>query len=1174
MPNDSSNSRKGKSNFAPKTGYTHKNQQIDFVDEYSFAQTQLDSQDLLKVNTFIACFNAGERISMSSRVSNFSISTFGSFCEILITKKIYGPFLLILPPELVKMWFDAISQSKIITTVLYNAPPEKRNQISNDFYKKDGSYTFHLLITTSDIYREDINKFKSMNFAFSLINRNDDQQQIEVNSHSIIFNQFESFGRYTIETHKMISTINRLTLPSEEKDKIYFVQKQFQLFFPSYDTENLLLESPTIKYVNCPLTQTQRMSIKNLLYQHTNDIKGNNFKILRREIERVCHHPYLIFGNELTYKENIIEASSKIQTLNEIIANHHSHVLIVSDYIKMLDIVEDFLLTTDHAYTRDKFSNGIILMHIRDFSLQEMIEKSETIIFTDVFVDGIKGNKHLIRLTCDDLTESNWEHIKDEQLCKFASIKAFINIDSKSSFTETSQPTELSDSFLSLAEMDNFWEIFLESDLNDENTAEEHQPIKKLSIRQRNQFIRCIFNFYWNRWEYVRKYTGLNLSDDDLRTVADIIIRKIYNLSQHQGNYFAVSDILRNEATDESLIDFDDKIIPYLRSNADNFLNRLQILRFFEIASKAEITTEFQIPDDMKEVWWTKDHSMAMVKFVANHGFSEFDDIDLENTDIYNYISENITTIKDVIDFVVLNTDQASKICETPYVVEYFFVNDEFKSKWNKEDITKVVKFLFNHGIPIDKDGSEDYNAFHEKLKIENKSAEDIQAIVKNMIDNATAKSNIEIFHDHTEDFIEHITTMKELHFIINGRTDEEILFILHRTKKWSQLPKLFNSQIEMKFFKLLFQGGFDALPEISRDPDILAAFGKTKPSALTKFTKVSARIHLIAGSIRLGKEITEDVVNQYIKRSRKGTSDDQNSAQEPNSSPKPKSRSKPKPKPEDKPQEQQKEEEKQNQSDDHSPKPNQQQKSSAPSTPRPIKGKLLSEVTFPFEITATTKVFSLGTVVYDRPAYHTERYIYPVGYKTSRVGKSTTEPNKTVVYISEVLDNGDAPLFRVTTEDGSAKFEGATPTAPWSTILKTSAKLNNIQGRALAVSGPEMYLFSNQQVYNLMMQLPDIDKCEGFTRVEIKPRNSGRRKPKEENPSEEKKDEKTDEKKKKEEKPEDKKKKETKSEEKKQSSDDGKRKKQKKQKSSDYYEEEESESSTESDSSDSDFVN
>ncbi|KAJ2445407.1 hypothetical protein GGI03_007671, partial [Coemansia sp. RSA 2337] len=49
--------------------------------------------------------------------------------------------------------------------------------------------------------------------------------------------------------------------------------------------------------------------------------------------------------------------------------------------------------------------------------------------------------------------------------------------------------------------------------------------------------------------------------------------------------------------------------------------------------------------------------------------------------------------------------------------------------------------------------------------------------------------------------------------------------------------------------------------------------------------------------------------------------------------------------------------------------------------------------------------VLSLGTVIWDREAYHNERYIWPVGYTVQREYYSMTCPEKQVIYTCWVTD-------------------------------------------------------------------------------------------------------------------------------------------------------------------------
>ena len=55
-------------------------------------------------------------------------------------------------------------------------------------------------------------------------------------------------------------------------------------------------------------------------------------------------------------------------------------------------------------------------------------------------------------------------------------------------------------------------------------------------------------------------------------------------------------------------------------------------------------------------------------------------------------------------------------------------------------------------------------------------------------------------------------------------------------------------------------------------------------------------------------------------------------------------------------------------------------------------------------------QVLNLGHVIFDRPAYHTERYILPVGYQSRRSYFSIKQPTSRCMYTCQILDGGDAP--------------------------------------------------------------------------------------------------------------------------------------------------------------------
>lgn len=153
-----------------------------------------------------------------------------------------------------------------------------------------------------------------------------------------------------------------------------------------------------------------------------------------------------------------------------------------------------------------------------------------------------------------------------------------------------------------------------------------------------------------------------------------------------------------------------------------------------------------------------------------------------------------------------------------------------------------------------------------------------------------------------------------------------------------------------------------------------------------------------------------------------------------------------------------------------------------------PIVDFSIDDFTFPFPITSTSYVLNIGEIIYDRPAFHSERYIYPAGYKSVKAYASIDNPETRANYISEIIDNGsEAPIFRVTMEGTSHVFEGSTPTAPWTNVLKEVFSQGTAR-RGYSVSGPEAFMFAQPKVLFLIQMLPNADKCTKYVPKSVPP--------------------------------------------------------------------------------------
>ncbi|KAJ2489780.1 hypothetical protein IWW37_003695 [Coemansia sp. RSA 2050] len=127
-------------------------------------------------------------------------------------------------------------------------------------------------------------------------------------------------------------------------------------------------------------------------------------------------------------------------------------------------------------------------------------------------------------------------------------------------------------------------------------------------------------------------------------------------------------------------------------------------------------------------------------------------------------------------------------------------------------------------------------------------------------------------------------------------------------------------------------------------------------------------------------------------------------------------------------------------------------------------------------------QIHSLGRVVWDRDAYHTPRYIWTVGFKSTRMCPSLLTNNARCLYSSEILDGGDSPVFQVTAEDMPEKpFRAMSSSGAWKQILdQLTAKGVGVKTHA---SGPQMYGLSHLGVTKAIQELDDVDKCQKYIR-------------------------------------------------------------------------------------------
>ncbi len=173
----------------------------------------------------------------------------------------------------------------------------------------------------------------------------------------------------------------------------------------------------------------------------------------------------------------------------------------------------------------------------------------------------------------------------------------------------------------------------------------------------------------------------------------------------------------------------------------------------------------------------------------------------------------------------------------------------------------------------------------------------------------------------------------------------------------------------------------------------------------------------------------------------------------------------------------------------------------SIPMVPRDKVGKPM----LPLNVGIMT-VLSLGTVC-TREHFHTERYIFPVGYEVTRCVMyhprrsravsheiyalcyrrsrrrylSTVDPNNEAVYHCTILDGGDGPKFQIVASDDPDKpVIAGTATGAWSAVVRSANYIRNRQ-HSNSVSGPDFFGLGQNTIKHLIQELPDADLLQNY---------------------------------------------------------------------------------------------
>lgn len=593
----------------------------------------------------------------------------------------------------------------------------------------------------------------------------------------------------------------------------------------------------------------------------------------------------------------------------------------------------------------------------------------------------------------------------------------------------------------------------------------------------------------WDRWNDASKLVGLKRSVIEIKLAARAMLRKLLYAESDLSQYTTARMLLDKACTkdfDPNFIGEDDAIAvdddfmkqpamidPEFVMNAAKkggaWIKRIEMLYYLCMAvEKANRNPEEifvpNVQGNTPTSWWTAQDDRYLIYGTWIHGFTRTEDVLADDDLKFGHKGDDTKEPPAA-------TSLTPRLRKLAHGLKRYLSGENKRSDnapsepnapknkiWLKRDKSTVLQHMLHGGVPLKENGEHDWAKFREICGFYDKTDEQMQKYVEEMMDTGgndeqakgfdaskdddDAKDDEEKSNEGTGPAVtatrikQRFESLTKLRQIFLKYTESEVSEYFSYLPRWRNVPRAWNDHLEFEFFKAISQRGWGVCADILKGDTFKGVFeGNNLPNFFTSDARVIRRLN----------SILEYFQNNSLESLRA------KEAANPKSKKKKTSKVR----------------------DDILELP--QIERNADGTP-----------VMPLMLTSTAWIISLGHIVTDRTGFHTDRYIYPAGFKSTRLYASTLDPTHRVRYNCEIIDNGEAiPLFRVSMEDNpEVKYEGNSPTSPWTLILKRILDLREVTKstpKALSISGPDYYGLASAPVIYCIQNMEGADKCVNY---------------------------------------------------------------------------------------------
>lgn len=124
----------------------------------------------------------------------------------------------------------------------------------------------------------------------------------------------------------------------------------------------------------------------------------------------------------------------------------------------------------------------------------------------------------------------------------------------------------------------------------------------------------------------------------------------------------------------------------------------------------------------------------------------------------------------------------------------------------------------------------------------------------------------------------------------------------------------------------------------------------------------------------------------------------------------------------------------------------------------------------------------ALGEIMADNTNFHTENWIYPVGYLATRIFSHPKEPERKCVFTCKILNNSGVPQFQIIPDaEFDHVFFGESANICHLGLLETIVRVSDLANLPLRAQGERFFGLGNPTVMSLLQAQPNFKKLQNF---------------------------------------------------------------------------------------------